>query len=934
MPHGPTRRDALALLAAQLSAALAGCSKPDEEIVPYVRMPERLVPGEPLRFATTLPLAGYGTGVLAISIDGRPIKVEGNPRHPESLGATDVFAEAAVLSLYDPDRSQTVLEHDAIASWDMLLKALLPETARWRSRAGEGVRLLTGRVTSPTMMRQIDELLTQFPAARWHGYEPVDDEGARAGAILAHGRPVQAVPQIDRARVALALDADPLGPGPDSVRSARGWISQRKPDQSDGGFSRWYVIEAAPTLTGVKADQRLALAPPDTENAAIAVANALGAGLRQPTLAADTAAFVDAAVRDLTRHRGEALVLAGRTLSGEAHALVHWINNRLDAPMRFIEPVERSPARAPASLAELAGDLDAGRVDALVVMGANPAYDAAPELRISESLGRVRFSLHCGLYRDETAELCGWHVPASHPLESWSDLRAADGTASIVQPLIRPLYGTRTAHELLAALTGRSDASSYDLVRATWSAAGGADFEGWWRRTLEDGVVADSAAKPVSLGEPRLPEIAPRAPARAIVLVLAPDASLWDGTFANNAWLQECPKPVTKEVWGNALGLAPADAQRLGLSTGDLVDVAAHGQRVTAPVIVTPGHAAHVASLTLGHGRARAGAIGNHVGVNAYTLRTAAAPWVIAGVTLAKANRQGEVLVTQNDVRIAGDMRDLYPSVSLAELRGGRTVEHQDAGPDLYPDVASAGPAWAMVIDTQACIGCNACVVACQAENNIPVVGPDEIARGRDMHWLRVDIYDRGTPDEPQPGFQPVPCMHCEKAPCEPVCPVAASVHDREGLNVQVYNRCIGTRFCQANCPYKVRRFNFFGYADGQEYADLGAESLKAQKNPDVTVRTRGVMEKCTYCVQRISRARRAAEREDRKLGEGEVVTACQAACPTRAIAFGDLNRPGSAVRALKSGARHYALLGHLGTRPRTTYLAEVKNPAREGGAS
>jgi molybdopterin-containing oxidoreductase family iron-sulfur binding subunit len=413
-----------------------------------------------------------------------------------------------------------------------------------------------------------------------------------------------------------------------------------------------------------------------------------------------------------------------------------------------------------------------------------------------------------------------------------------------------------------------------------------------------------------------------------LAIVLAPDPCVWDGRFANNAWLQECPKPITKEVWGNALGLGPADAARLGLTTGDEVRIAANGASLVTPVVVTPGHAPGVASLTLGYGRTRAGAIGTGVGANAAALRTTRAPWVIEGVTLAKTGRRREVLVTQNYVRLERDVRDLFPVLSLADLAQGKTVESNTGSyPSLLPKDAYAGHAWGMVIDAQACIGCNACVVACQTENNVPVVGPEEIARGRDMHWLRIDIYDHGPPDRPRQGFQPVPCMHCEKAPCEPVCPVAASVHDGEGLNVQVYNRCVGTRFCEANCPYKVRRFNFFAYADGQEYANLGAEPFKAQKNPEVTVRTRGVMEKCTYCVQRISRARRAAEREDRPVPAGAVTTACQDACPTRAIVFGDLNNPGEVVRDLKTGPRHYALLGDLNTRPRTTYLADVKNP-------
>jgi molybdopterin-containing oxidoreductase family iron-sulfur binding subunit len=457
-------------------------------------------------------------------------------------------------------------------------------------------------------------------------------------------------------------------------------------------------------------------------------------------------------------------------------------------------------------------------------------------------------------------------------------------------------------------------------------------------------VVPDSAAAPLTFGPPKLPAIAD-APAESngLTLVLRADPCMWDGSYANNAWLQELPKPLTKQVWGNAIGLPPEEARRLGLRGGDLVRVQAGEHSVEAAVEIEPGHAAGVASLTLGYGRSRAGAIGNGVGANAYLLRRDESPWVLRNVTLHKAGRRRDILTTQNVVRAPQDLTEdelqrRFPVLSLAALAQG---DRPDAQTGPLPTLLSGRPlppaehAWAMVIDASICIGCNACVIACQAENNVPVVGPEEVARGRQMHWLRVDVYDHGTAERPEPGFQPVPCMHCEHAPCEPVCPVAASVHDGEGLNVQVYNRCIGTRFCQANCPYKVRRFNFFGYADGQEYANLGFDPYKAQKNPEVTVRARGVMEKCTYCVQRISAARRASERNHSPIAADEVTTACQDACPTRAIVFGDLAEPNAEVNERKRDARHYALLGHLGTRPRTTYLARLRNPnsAVGGGA-
>jgi Fe-S-cluster-containing dehydrogenase component len=920
------RRQALSLLASGIATSLAACSKPVEPIIPYVRMPERVVPGDKLKFATTLPLSGFGRGVIVTSIDGRPIKVEGNPRHPASLGATDVFAEAAVLSLYDPDRSRTILNNGAIASPDSFRLALQSQLQKMNQSRGEGFRLLTGRVTSPTLLRQIDELLQLFPKAAWHAYEPVDEDNERSGAMLAFGRPLCAVPRLEKVRILLMLDADPLGHGPDQLRNARGFAARRSPQA--GGFSRIYTVEAAPTLTGAKADHRIALHPYLMGEVAIAVANAMGAGLREATLPDGVMRFAKQAAADLSANAGSGLVLAGRALSPEAHALVHWINAHLQAPVDLIDPIDQTPGRRQAgTLPDLTRDLAAGAVDGLVVIGANTGYDAPSDLEFARHAARASFRLHAGCYADETAALSTWHVPLTHDLEAWSDLRSSDGTASIVQPLIRPLYHSWTTHQILALLAGREDAPAYDLVRETWQPKAGPDFEHWWSNALHDGVIAGHAAA-VPLGQPALPAVPAATPAStATTVVLRPDPSLWDGSFANNAWLQECPKPLTKQVWGNALALNPHEASRLALSDGDVVIVAAGGRQLEAPVVIEPGIADGVASLTLGLGRSNAGAIGNGIGANAYAIRTTANSWVIPEVTITKTGRHAEILTTQNVVRSADDVRELYPLRNLSDV-GKATLVSADAPASLLPELPRGedSHAWAMVIDASVCIGCNACVVACQSENNVPVVGPEEIARGRDMHWLRVDVYDHGSPAQPKPGFQPVPCMHCEHAPCEPVCPVAASVHDSEGLNVQVYNRCVGTRFCEANCPYKVRRFNFFGYADGEEYANLGFESYRAQKNPDVTVRARGVMEKCTYCVQRISGARRAAEREDRPIGLDEVKTACQSACPTSAITFGDLHQNDSAVNRQKADTRHYALLGHLGTRPRTTYLSDIRN--------
>ena len=530
---------------------------------------------------------------------------------------------------------------------------------------------------------------------------------------------------------------------------------------------------------------------------------------------------------------------------------------------------------------------------------------------------------------DETAALTGWHIPDSHPLESWGDLRASDGTTSIVQPLIDRLYATRTLTNLLAGLAGQFDTADHDSVRLTWRTQGGADFEGFWRRALHDGLIADSAAQPVETGPARLPTVNAPAHSDGIVLVLRPDPTVFDGAFANNAWLQECPNPLTKEVWGNSLCLGRAEAERAGIGNGDTVRLTAGGREILVPARIQPGHAPGTASLTLGMGRRQAGLIGTDVGVNAFPFRTAAESFAITGAVLARAPDAHPSYSTQKQFAIDGDRDDIFPALQLDHLPDRASAREQAPVPTLLPnhDYTQAAARWAMVIDTSACIGCNACVLACQVENNVPVVGPVEIARNRDMHWLRIDAYALDGEDG-RVGFQPVPCMHCETAPCEPVCPVGASIHDSEGLNVQVYNRCIGTRFCEANCPYKVRRFNFFGYADGQEYKNLGTEIMHAHNNPDVTVRARGVMEKCTFCVQRISGARREAEKENRPLRDGDVTTACQNACPTRAIRFGNLNDGEAEVARLREEPQHFTLLGSLNTKPRTTYLADIRNPS------
>lgn len=925
-----SRRDALRALAAGLALAVSGCGKPVREILPYVDMPERVLPGEILRFATTLSLGGFGRGVLVHSVDGRPIKIEGNPRHPASLGATDVFAEAAIFDLYDPARSQTALQRSEIVAAVDVADRLQAQVQKTRDSGGD-MRLLTGPITSPTLLRLVARWLETNPAAHWHVHDPLDEPARREGSQIAFGRALDVAPDLSQARAILSLGDDFLGPGPGQIRQAHDWRSARRTMNDVDAASRLYVVEAGLTLTGAKADHRLSLHPRRFQDIAAAIAHDLGADVLRPDLPDREAAFVEACKADLANRRG--LALAGRACNPETHALAHWINHTIGAPVRMREPI--AGAHAPESLEALATALHAGSAANVIILDANPVYDAPPALRMAEALRKAPFSLHVGVWNNETSQTCQLHAPLSHELESWLDLRAPDGSASIVQPLIRPLYDTRGASEWLSALLGDTGRDGYDLVRETWANVWSmqpqeAAFETRWRRALHDGWIAESAPAAASVDAPRVPSLRTGGEpnGEALTILLAPDNCLWDGSRATNAWLQECPKPLNGQVWGHALELATDAAARLDVVQGSMMRIDAAGQTLEVMATVSPDMPRGVARLTLGYGREHAGAIGTGLGANAYRLRGAPGQWLVEDARIAATGARTHFIETRSTVQIDGLKRDLFPTMTVADLAAGKSARGGPADPpaSFFPSFSYEGHAWGMVIDTAACIGCNACVVSCQAENNVPVIGPEEIERGRDMHWLRIDRYDHGAPENPHVGFQPVPCMHCEKAPCEPVCPVAASVHDSEGLNVQVYNRCVGTRFCQANCPYKVRHFNFFGYADGQTYKTLGSESLKAQHNPDVTVRARGVMEKCTYCVQRISRAKRDAQIAEHDVAADAVKTACQSACPTDAIRFGDLNNERADVRALKADPRHYVLLEELATQPRTTFLADVRN--------
>jgi MoCo/4Fe-4S cofactor protein with predicted Tat translocation signal len=959
------RRDFLKLMGASLAlAGMAGCGRPDEEfVVPYVKQPEGVVLGNPQHYATVMPFAGDALGLLVESHEGRPTKIEGNPEHPSSLGATDVFAQAAVLDLYDPDRGKTTVSMGELGTWESFQTAAQGLATSQKAVSGAGLRILTGNITSPTLAGQIEAVLKLYPQAKWHQWEPAASDGAFEGAKLAFGRAVNPVYRLDKAEVVVSLDADFMTSGPGHVRYMKDFYRRRNLTGPNDEMNRLYVVEPTPSVTGAAADNHLPLRSNDVELFARALAAKIGPG-GAATAPAGSEKYLDAVASDLLRHRGAGLVIAGEQQSAEVHALAHLINELLGnagTTVYYTEPVVANPVSHMESLRDLCADMAKGKVDLLLILGGNPVYDAPHDWDFVSKLKKVHTIVHLASHDNETSEYAQWYIPEAHFLEMWGDARAFDGTYSVIQPLIAPLYRAHSAFEVLAAFTDKSGVTAYDTIREGMKKMpGGADADKFWRKSLNDGFVAGSAFTPLGVSAKVHVASLPAAKTTAeMEFLFRPDPTVYDGRFANNGWLQELAKPISKIAWDNAAFMSPATAEKLGvthtiMSRGGehgqvrsaVVDIALSNSKVTAAAWVMPGQADGVVVLPLGYGRQKAGYTGSNKGFNAYAVRVSDALWMASG---------GKVTVTSDDYPLACTQyhhnvegRKILSTATLEEYKKNPNFarEHDETPPNdltLYKDYRDLGYyqgyKWAMAIDTTKCNGCNACVVACQSENNIPVVGKDQVMRGREMHWIRIDRYyeaglktEEDTPAEnaalanPKTYFQPVPCQQCENAPCEQVCPVGATVHSAEGLNDMVYNRCIGTRYCSNNCPYKVRRFNFLRFQDWE------TPSLKLMRNPEVTIRSRGVMEKCTYCVQRINNVRITAEREgengaSRAIRDGEIVTACEQACPSEAIVFGNANDPNSRVAKLRAQQRNYNLLGELNARPRTTYLGAVRNP-------
>ncbi len=916
-----SRRKFLRLMGASIAlAGASACTKqPKELIVPYVRQPEEMVPGKPLFYATAMGVAGIATGVLVESHLGRPTKIEGNPEHPASLGATSAAMQASVLTLYDPDRSQVVTRDGNINGWSNFISAIAGARDAAGKNKGEGFRILTGTITSPTLAQQIQDFLTAFPASKWHQYDPCGRHSVRAGSMAAFGKVLNTIYRFDRADIIVSLDADFLcSTMPGSLRYANDYSARRRAAAEDPNVMppRLYVAEASPSTTGSMADHRFRMTAAQVAEFAASLINPGG----------NASAEVQAIAKDLQAHRGTSVVIAGEHQSPQVHALAHALNSSLGntgKTVLYTNPVEANPVDEIASISELVKDMRSGSVQTLVILGGNPVYDAPADLNFLDALMKVKLRAHLGLYSNETAAWCHWHIPEAHYLESWGDARSYDGTISITQPLILPLYGGKSAHEVMNVLANQADQTSHDTVRAYWQANHNTkDFDDFWQTSLHDGVLAGTAFAEVTPPPARTPEPLPAA--SGLEIVFRPDPAVGDGSMSNNAWLQEMPKPQNKMTWDNAVWISPKSAGQHGVATGDLVEVQFQGRKVNGPVWVMPGQADESVTVHFGYGRTRAGRVANNIGFDAYALRTTDALWRGSGVSLARKGGGYEFANTQHTQTM--EERDPFRAATYTEYHQypefARPKEkHVSSDTSMFPQWEYNKHKWGMSIDLNACMGCEACTIACQSENNISVVGKEEVAKGRHMNWIRVDRYFKGPIEDPELYFQPVPCMHCENALCELVCPVAATVHSAEGLNEMVYNRCVGTRYCSNNCPYKVRRFNFF------LYADWDTQSLFGLRNPDVSVRSRGVMEKCSYCVQRINGAKITAEKEDRPVKDGEIVTACQQSCPAQAIIFGDLNDPNSRVSKLKRQQRDYSLLEELNTRPRTTYLARLRNP-------
>jgi molybdopterin-containing oxidoreductase family iron-sulfur binding subunit len=958
-----SRRGFLKIMGASMAlAGLAGCTKqPDEPIYPYVKAPEDLVLGKPVYFATAFPLNTGAVPLLVKSDAYRPIKVDGNPDHPYNQGGSDPIAQGTLLDLYDPDRSQRVYYRGEVRPWAAFLANFRAMLADKKSSGGQGLYFLSSTVTSPTLAAQWKKGQAAYPNARWIQYDPVNRDSAYAASKAAFGDYADAQYKLAAADVIVSLDADFLSGAahPGFHRLAKDYANRRRLENASAGdysMNRLYAVESMTTTTGMKAEHRLALRAGDIAAFAAALAAAVGAGSApsEYTWSGDAQKFLASVARDLKATGGKCVVIPGEQQPAGVHLAAMAINDALGnvgKTVVYTETVNPMPSIQGDDIKSLVADMNAGKVDWLVILNANPIYSAPADLEFADAFNKVGTVVHLGSHRDETGLQAHWHINGAHYLESWTDARAYDGTVSVVQPMIDPLYGGHSAHDIVQSLLGNPDVSPYDAVRDTWSAqtsaaSKGADADFGWRKLLHDGFLANTAFTPKSGGgKASIPAPPAQAPADSLEIVFRPDPHVYDGRYANVGWLQEIPRPITNLSWDNAALMSYATLEKLGVSEHDVIEITLNSKKVLAPALAVPGHADGSITVHLGQGRTT-GRVAGGVGFNAYQIRPSDSPLFATGATVRKTGKEWGLAIPkshhidQRATYVGGDGsgthslegneafdRGIIRYATLDQFKQDPDFAHEGEGKDdikpddsMFPSYRYDKNAWGMSIDLNSCVGCNACVVSCYAENNIAVVGQHQATIGRIMQWIRIDTYYEGDLAAPRAHFQPMTCHHCENAPCEQVCPVGATVHSPEGLNMMIYNRCVGTRYCSNNCPYKVRRFNFL------LFSDYDTESLKLMRNPDVTVRSRGVMEKCSYCVQRINEAKIEADKDNRDIRDGEIVTACQQACPTNAIVFGNINDATSKVAKLKKQERTYGVLADINTRPRTTYVAEVLN--------
>ncbi len=941
-----SRRGFMKLMGASMAlAGLAGCTKqPDEPIYPYVKAPEDLVLGKPMYFATAHPFVTGAVPLLVKSSEFRPIKVDGNPDHAYNRGSSDPFSQGTLLGLYDPDRSQKVLYRGENRDWAEFAEALQVKVAG--TKDGTGIYFLSETIISPTLARQWRAVQAAYPKATLVQYDP-----AVAGTAVTGSQNIQYA--LDDADAIVSLDADFVSGAafPGFHNLTRSYSGRRK--EPEKGMNRLYSVESSPSTTGFKAEHRLGLRASEIPAFAAELAKAVGiAGVEAPSYSwtAEEQAFLAAAAKDLKANAGKCAVIPGLYQDASVAALALAMNDALGNVGKTVivnaEPLNPLPSDQIADMKALVGDLNAGNVDWLIILNSDPIYSAPADLGFADAFNKAKMVAHLGSHVDETGQIAQWHIPAAHYLESWSDARAYDGTVSVVQPMIDPLYGGKTAHHVFQMLLNDPMMSPYDAVRETCKPLIKGDFETGWRKALHDGWIADTAFAKAGTVKVQIPKVPAPTPKDSVEIIFRPDPNVYDGRWSNVGWLQELPKPVTNLSWDNAAIVSGAMLTKLGLEEDDIVELTVGNGKVKAPIIVAPGHPDNSVTVYLGYGREFAGRVGSGMGFNAYLIRNTWAPFYATGsirhvegkwgIAITKSHYQdhrskmfGGQGNGNNSLEAdeALGERAIIRYATLAEFKANPEFAHEgysregtDMGTTLFPNWTYPDNKWGMSIDMNSCVGCNACIVACYAENNIPVVGKQQVRIGRNMQWIRIDTYFEGDLAAPRAHFQPMLCQQCENAPCEQVCPVGATIHTPEGLNMMVYNRCVGTRYCSNNCPYKVRRFNFLLYSDYE------TESLKLMRNPDVTVRSRGVMEKCSYCVQRISEAKIEADKENRPVRDGEIVTACQQACPATAITFGNLNDKTSRVARLSAQQRTYQVLADQNTRPRTTYVAEVLN--------